>query len=745
MKSLRTLLLMLICLTFSKSCFAQAPQFDLAEYQQFLDQHRNMIASELLQMHPTGNFKEDANIPWASVTHNDLIEAEYILTDQEKSLLRKHGFVVTERLRKDSFIEQFQDIRIKDLPLYISTDAILHAFHFYYDKILKEVELGIIVERLTTLLSELHNKLPDLAARYSTEPGMNRMLKDVDVYLTVPRKLLGQTVSPYYPDNTAEINHILSLIDAEDFDVYPFFSETCKLIDFSQFKPRGHYMENAELQEYFRAMMWLGRIEIYLLPPKSAPMVCPEQTSADIERQTIDAVLILELMDLAGVNSLYDEIEDILSFLVGEQDNVTPPNLKSVLESINLEDASQLLDNSVLQEFQDTLKTKAFAFQRILSQVLMHDPSSPDSVQPASAFILFGQRFVIDSYVTGNVVFDKIKYNDKFIRRLFPSTLDVLFAFGNDAAAQLLEPELDQYHYSANLAALRYLIDSYDSEFWNSSIHNMWLNSIRALNPPSAREGLPQFMQTEAWWRQKMNTQLASWTELRHDDILYAKQSYTTATPCSYPSVYVEPVPELYQRMSELAKTAYDKFVDISFSDSDLKTDILDYFDLFGNITDTLAIIARKELSQELLSLDEIAFMEEIFYDYWSGGGSGRGDHVGMAGWYLKLLYGPSFTPGGLDGPFSDYLVVDYHTTPTDCGGGLMGWISHGGTGPVDMAIVTAILPDAGTAAFAGPVMSYYEYRTTDFQRLTDEEWENTYLLQATRPEWTDLYLAISK
>ena len=58
-----------------------------------------MTASELLQMQPAGDFKEDVNIPWESVLHHDLIEAEYNLTDYEKSLLRKHGFVVTERLK----------------------------------------------------------------------------------------------------------------------------------------------------------------------------------------------------------------------------------------------------------------------------------------------------------------------------------------------------------------------------------------------------------------------------------------------------------------------------------------------------------------------------------------------------------------------------------------------------------------------------------------------------------------------
>jgi len=482
-------------------------------------------------------------------------------------------------------------------------------------------------------------------------------------------------------------------------------------------------------------MMWLGRIEIYLLPPQASPMGYPPQTPADIQRQTIDAVLILELMDLAGVNSLYDEIENILSFLVGEQDNVTQPNLRSVVELINLQDASQLLDNSVLQIFQDKLKTEAFAFQRILSQVLAHDPTTPESIQPASAFMLFGQRFVIDSYVTGNVVYDRIMYNDVPICRLFPSTLDVLFALGNDVAAQLLIPELNQYHYSTNLAALRYLVNSYDSVFWNSSIYNMWLDSIRTLNPPSDRESLPQFMQTEAWWQQKMNTQLASWTELRHDNLLYAKQSGTAALVCSYLCGYVEPFPELFQRLSELAKTAHDKFANISFSDSSLKTDILDYYDMLEDITDTLATIARKELDGEPFNSDEISFMQEIIF---------RGSYSVLDGWYVKLIYGPSYVPAWITGPFSDYLVADYHTVPTDGAGNLIGWVSHAGTGPVDLAVVTATLPDANSVAFVGPVMSYYEYTTTDFQRLTDEEWENTYLPQATRPDWTNSYLADS-
>ena len=46
-----------------------------------------------------------------------------------------------------------------------------------------------------------------------------------------------------------------------------------------------------------------------------------------------------------------------------------------------------------------------------------------------------------------------------------------------------------------------------------------------------------------------------------------------------------------------------------------------------------------------------------------------------------------------------------------------------------------------GLVAFAGPVFSYYEYVTTSFKRLTDEEWKTEYAgLTAKRPNWVNLY-----
>ena len=114
-----------------------------------------------------------------------------------------------------------------------------------------------------------------------------------------------------------------------------------------------------------------------------------------------------------------------------------------------------------------------------------------------------------------------------------------------------------------------------------------------------------------------------------------------------------------------------------------------------------------------------------------------------LGGWYMLPLNGASYVPEFMPtSEYSDYLVADYHTTPTDCAGAPVGWVLHAGTGPIDLAIVVATIPGGGQTAFVGPVMSYYEYTTTDFLRLTDEEWELTYLSQASRPAWTASYLA---
>jgi hypothetical protein len=708
----------LTCLIFGFTSLVSSqtsPSFDVEAYKSFLASHRNMTSDELLAMHPTGYFLATAPTDFGAAKYFDSIQSHFSLTSDEKSLLGKHGFVVTERLRPKSFGDAFVQIYDDDLPVFISSDAILHALHMSWDAILMDVEKAVLTKKLDTLLSRMHDQLPSVAASYSSSPAMKQMISDVDIYLTVPRILLDSAAGPKDPANMPTIRALLDLIKAEKPSQFALFSDNDRAIDFSQFTVRGHYTQSQELRKYFQAMIWLGRIEVYLLSPVSADN---PPTPRDIQRQIIDAVLVKETADKSNAIPLLQEIDTTLRFFVGEQDNVTLPNIGELLDETKITSADQLLDTAICATFQRTLLEKSYVFQRITSQLLMSDPMDPAQVRPASSFLLLGQRFIIDSYATGNVIYDKIIYNNEKVARMLPSSLDVLYVLGNNAAAQFLKPELDQFHYSSNLSALRYLVDSYEPSFWKSTIYSGWLNSIRMLNPLAKRTGLPPFMQTAAWWQEKMNSQLASWAQLRHDFILYAKQSYTPGIICSYPESYVEPIPQFFDAVKTFAGNAASMF-----RQSPLQNEyVARYFSGLERVADTLGIIAQKELDKTPLLEREKLFLKEMLYRQ-----SMCGEEI--TGWYQGLYYRASEYLRK-----KDLVIADIHTAPTDAAGNPVGWVLHVGTGPLNLAVVIADMPGGSTTAFIGPVLSYYEHLANILYNVSP----------SLRPSFVNLYLADS-
>src|SRR5512141_744829 len=124
-------------------------------------------------------------------------------------------------------------------------------------------------------------------------------------------------------------------------------------------------------------------------------------------------------------------------------------------------------------------------------------------------------------------------------------------------------------------------------------------------------------MRARAWAMKTLNTQLASWTQLRHDTILYAKQSYTREALCSYPAGYVEPRVAFWQRlratvlrMAELISTlSYEGTYSFTVWDDQTDTGMLNSISLsviqsnqvahlrhFADTLATLQTLAEKEL-----------------------------------------------------------------------------------------------------------------------------------------------------
>lgn len=710
-----------------------AAEIDLDTYRRFLVDNAGTTAADLQARYGGDRFAASAATDLRAASFADSVAEHFGLTSYEELLLERHGFVVTERVHPSSFGGGFLEVYEADLPVFIATDAVLHALHMSYDAILRDLETGVLLPALQRSLAAMHAALPELAQRHAEQPALAPMLADVDVYLTVARRLLAGPGEPLPTAMLAgtggQVDGLLTNINRADLAPVVLFGAP-RWVDFSQFTPRGHYTQDPELTRYFRAMMWLGRTELYLDVPVGAEAnLSPEQ----LTRQTIDALLLEELATRSGADADLSAIDRLLTAFVGAQDNLTLAELREVRVETGVDDPVALLDPAVSAQFR--ARAAARGTQRILAQVLFKDPLSTERVAGAPAFLLLGQRFLVDAYVFANVVYDKIPGE---VFRGLPSSLDALFALGNDPSIQLLDEELTAYGYAPNLAALRYLVDAQDAAFWEQSLYNGWLQAIRTLNPPADRSGLPPFMQTQAWWLQKMNTQLAAWAQLRHDNLLYAKQSYTVGVTCFYPATYVEPVPAFYAAVGRFADHAGRILGDTGTRGAApwVQARIARYFEGMAAIADTLGAVARKELAGTPFTEAETRFLQTVVYSESSQQDCGPRT---FGGWYTRLFYG-----GGEDLLQPDLVIADVHTQPTDEGGSMVGKVLHVGTGPLDLAVVVAQTPGRGAFAFAGPVLSFQEHVTLDFERLTDEQWQGI-AREATpslRPDLVNLYLA---
>ena len=250
-------------------------------------------------------------------------------------------------LPKDSVIHQWRrpyiDIYNNDLPVFITSDAILHAFHCSYDEILKQTELRYLIDKVKNLLQNLHSSIPAFANRYQVSGDFDKAIRDVDVYLTVPLRFFDPTVQPNYVENQPIVDSLYDFAMSEKLANVKLFSSVSREIDFSQFKPRGHYVDQQypQLANYFRAMMWFGRIELYLIAPNSFTPPPFE----DVQRQAIISYLLSELIDYNNAKQDYEDIEAVIKSFVGEQDNVTLDNLYDLKTKAGFSSAMDLADS----------------------------------------------------------------------------------------------------------------------------------------------------------------------------------------------------------------------------------------------------------------------------------------------------------------------------------------------------------------------------------------------------------------
>jgi hypothetical protein len=496
-----------------------------------------------------------------------------------------------------------------------------------------------------------------------------------------------------------------------------------RAIDFSQFKPRGRYDQSNWTKQYFRAVMWLGRVDFRLAGTKDESQ----------ELRELGAVIVLhDLLARSGQVKQWRELDHVLQQFVGQSDCLNVTQVDELLRTFNAGPAAEMTDET-LAKIHQHIKTGRVNKQQIRGDYFCVDPRDPNKLVLPTNFAFLGQRFVLDSWALSKVVFDDIQWSGEKVPRRIPSALDVSFSvFANDHTTPRLFDRMtaatgltfrDVLPYQHNLAAVRNIIDKLPESTWEASIYTRWLRCLRELSTPLTDAKYPEAVRTAAWAQKATTTQLASWTQLRHDTVLYAKPSYTSSETCFYPAGYVEPVPHFWRRFEDMVGDTVAVLEQSQVSEQRLKS-LKD----FASATAMLRTIAEKQFAHTELNDDETKFLQEIVV---------RNNMCGappLGGWYPQLFSRD-------DAQKWTALVTDVHTDPPDPIVADPGCVLHQGVGNVDLLVV-AIDNGSDHVVYAGPVFSHFEFQTSAGVRLTNGDWQ-AQLREGQAPEqneWAKTY-----
>jgi hypothetical protein len=711
---------------------------------------------------------------------DDLRDFDFRLNTNELAVFKKNGFVVSERLGAPSCGEILAHLWEDDLPVFIAADPILYAWHRSYDMMLSELEETYLFENVRQMLDGMASAVAEASSQAGTGPLVDSV-RDADYMVTVARSLLAGVKKESGLGQDDRVTATLKAIaEFKAVDCFDLFGQS-RAVDFSQFKPRGHYTESERLSRYFQCVMWLGRTDLRVAggPYQDSPCDLPHDAPP---RELGTAIVLNQLLNTSGQFDRWQQFDRLIQTFVGWTDSMTFAQLGDVLRAGGIRSIADVSDIATLERLQADLVRGAVGAKDIRSD-WFNSPFGPEQIQLPQSFTIFGQKFILDSWGLSKTVFDSIVWdangvptNEDKVPRRVPSALDVAFSiFGNSqivpeivARIQDHSPARDVYRdglfYQQNLSAIRSVVDNHPETAWNQNLYMGWLATLRSLSSPVTDPIYPDALRTRAWAMKDLNAQLTSWTQLRHDTVLYAEQSYTGCGDCgcSYPEGFVEPRTAFWGRLRDMADTAVKLIQTTPFEGTfqiesprgsgifiqtnlqTLQTREIACFQRFSAVASNLLAMSERELNQEPFSNAQTDFLQNTMAAQYHRGYEGSWWEV-YEGWYPGLFYRPisqelvpNLPPealGRAEGDFQfssgalkwDALVTDVHTDGPcpSCDPSDPGSVLHEAVGRAQLLMI-AINNGTNRCVYAGPVLSHYEFELTGPpQRMSDPEWKD--------------------
>jgi hypothetical protein len=656
----------------------------------------------------------DYNLPvdLATVQFADQIQ----LTGTQGQMLSQNGFVVLPPKPGEyrEFYQLYEAGRYDMRPVFITTDSIYHVYHLLFDKMLRDLERDSFIATLNSLTSTMleasYRQYQALKGTSLEEPALRNV-----AFFGVAAQLLGLP-DAVPAEATDLVQAEVALIEATaGVQISPLWDrpdlpEDQKLIeDYSQYIPRGHYTRSEELKRYFKAMMWYGRLTYRLRDAF-------ETRRALLMTQTLRTATAA---DGTAALTLWQTIYEPTTFIVGKADDLSFFEYGGIMDQVfgPNPDPASFADEAKFAAFMEA--AKSLPPPQINSMWVW---IWEDTEQATKGLRFMGQRFTLDAYVFGQLIWRKVGTEEK--PRGLPKGLDFMAAMGSEEAYTILkEMGEDQYaNYLTRMEKVRGEVASLQTDSWTQNLYWSWLYALQPLlEPKDAR--YPAFMQTQAWTRKDLHTALGSWTELKHDTILYAKQVIAEMGGGSDqppPRSYVEPDPEAYARLLALARMTRDG---------------LDQRGMLSELT-------RGNL-ENLIS--ELEFLQRISEAELSGGEISDEDYWHMYYWGGIL---EQFTLAAADleeGVTRPRLEDQKAALIADVATGLApdGTLVALEEAIGQPAFIYVVLPGQPTRLATGAVFSYYEFSVPVSGRMTDEQWQA--MVEAgsnpPAPDWTELFL----
>ncbi len=639
---------------------------------------------------------------------------QFYLDDDQREKLAQNGFVVFGDAGRE-FFEIYEINRYEPKANFVTVDSLMHTYHLYFSYLLKKVEKGYLTDCLQQLGERM---LDDSLTAYDALKGSEweEAAKRNVAFFTVGAKLMDDQT----PVNDAVkdiVAYELGKINAAGgIDISKIYdSRLDDMEDYSQYKPRGYYEGDEELERYFRAMMWYGRIHF-------------RQDSEEMDR----SALLISLM-LAGDQTAYDlwgSVYEVTSFFSGASDDAGVYEYVPLIREVYGEKVSL-----------EALKDNKDAFERFHAMSAGLQPPRVNSLvikdgesNVISGFRFMGQRFTIDAAVMQQLVYSNVRETTEGDVRMLPDVLDVPAALGSDTALRILEENGETVYpgYTEHMEQLRTALSAENKEMWSASLYSNWLNTLRPLLTVKG-EGYPVFMQSEAWQKKNLECFAGSFTELKHDTILYNKQVMAEMGDAYDENAddrgYVEPEVLVWLRFQNLADLTAQGLRNYGMLSAEEEENL----SRLSRISGQLLEISRKELRDETLTDDEYEFIRSY---------GGNIEHF-----WMETVKDATGGEGAYTQEAPAALVVDIATDPN-------GEVLEAGTG--DPSIIYVVVKVDGKVKIAsGSVYSFYQFRWPVEDRLTDSRWRQMMGIQqneegmwesdppAGHPEWTKEYRVV--